>query len=152
MLNNVGSENYSFEKSLEILEYMKYSANKIADESRHKKSIYTVVHYSLTLPIILISTSAPVISNLVKDSVPEYDSISSMIVAALTAVMVLIKPDGKRVKYENNYKRCKLFTLMVENYESLEMDQATLKMVVDELNSEYKTLLGSLPSDGSSIK
>jgi len=145
-VDNFGSELFSFEKSNNLMNYWKSNAYKMSEISKSKQYTYTVLHYVIMIPIIVVSTANPILTGIIGDEFVEFNAIASLFVAVLGAVSAFVKADGKRVKYQNNYTNCKLFIERVEFSQSLELDQVKLKEVIEKMTEEYKKLVVELPT------
>lgn len=140
---------FDLQKSQALMSQWRTTLENYALDAKKKILIYTIVYYSLNIPLFIFTTLSTTVSLFHKESnIPTAFSATSVI---LLALLTHIAPNKTSALYHNYFTSCEKIKTQIIFYQSLNLDNNQLQLFMTKVENDIEKLVSHIPSDMSNV-
>jgi hypothetical protein len=142
-------EFFDLQKSQALMSQWKTTLENYALDAKRKVLMYTIIYYSLNIPLFIFTTLSTTIPLYHKESnLPSAFSATSVI---LLAMLTHIAPNKTSALYYNYFTSCEKIKTQIIFYQSLNLDNNQLQLFMTTVENDIEKLISHIPSDISNV-
>jgi hypothetical protein len=140
---------FDLQKSQALMTQWKTTLENYALDAKKKILIYTIIYYSLNIPLFIFTTLSTAIPLFNKESkLPAAFSATSVI---LLALLTHVAPNKTSSLYYNYFTSCEKIKTQIIFYQSLNLDNNQLQLFMTKIENDIEKLVSHIPSDISNV-